>query len=60
MLIIPFVAPYMRISLMIAGPRFSEGRVLAVARAFEKVTEWHKRRPALSPDMPVPEIRRKS
>jgi aspartyl-tRNA(Asn)/glutamyl-tRNA(Gln) amidotransferase subunit A len=38
------------IGLMIAGPRFSEGRVLALARAFEQATEWHKRRPTLTPD----------
>jgi aspartyl-tRNA(Asn)/glutamyl-tRNA(Gln) amidotransferase subunit A len=47
------------IGLMIAGPRFSEGRVLALANAYEKATEWHTRRPTLSPDMPVPAIKRK-
>jgi aspartyl-tRNA(Asn)/glutamyl-tRNA(Gln) amidotransferase subunit A len=44
---------------MIAGPRFSEGRVFALANAYEKATEWHKRRPKLSPDMNVPPIKRK-
>jgi|CXWL01.1.fsa_nt_gi aspartyl-tRNA(Asn)/glutamyl-tRNA(Gln) amidotransferase subunit A len=44
------------IGLMIAGPRFSEGRVLALARAYEQATEWHKRKPKLSPDMPVPPL----
>ena len=34
------------IGLMIAGPRFSEGRVLALAGAFEKATTWHTKRPA--------------
>jgi aspartyl-tRNA(Asn)/glutamyl-tRNA(Gln) amidotransferase subunit A len=47
------------IGLMIAGPRFAEGRVLALAHAYESATEWHKRRPALSSDMPVPPVTRK-
>jgi aspartyl-tRNA(Asn)/glutamyl-tRNA(Gln) amidotransferase subunit A len=47
------------IGLMIAGPRFSEGRVLAFANAYEKATEWHTRRPTLSLDMIVPPIKRK-
>ena len=47
------------IGLMIAGPRFSEGRVLALANAYEKATEWHKHRPKLSADMPVPKYKRK-
>ena len=48
------------IGLMIAGPRFSEGKVLALANAYEKVTEWFTRRPALQPDMAVPAVIRKS
>jgi aspartyl-tRNA(Asn)/glutamyl-tRNA(Gln) amidotransferase subunit A len=44
------------IGLTFAGPRFSEGKLLALARAFEQATEWHKRRPALSPSMPVPPV----
>jgi aspartyl-tRNA(Asn)/glutamyl-tRNA(Gln) amidotransferase subunit A len=48
------------IGLMIAGPRFSEGKVLALANAYEKVTEWNTRRPPLNPDMPVPPVIRKS
>ena len=44
------------IGLMIAGPRFSEGKVLALAQAFERATEWHKRIPPLKPDMPVPPV----
>lgn len=47
------------IGLMIAGPRFSEGRVLALAHAYEKATDWHTRRPKLSLDMTVPAIKRK-
>jgi aspartyl-tRNA(Asn)/glutamyl-tRNA(Gln) amidotransferase subunit A len=45
------------IGLMIAGPRFSEGRVLALARAFEQATDWHKRRPPLTPSTPVPALK---
>jgi aspartyl-tRNA(Asn)/glutamyl-tRNA(Gln) amidotransferase subunit A len=41
---------------MIAGPRFSEGRVLALANAYERATEWHKRKPPLAPDTPVPTL----
>jgi aspartyl-tRNA(Asn)/glutamyl-tRNA(Gln) amidotransferase subunit A len=43
---------------MIAGPRFSEGRVLALAHAYEQATTWHTKRPPLSPNMPVPPINR--
>jgi aspartyl-tRNA(Asn)/glutamyl-tRNA(Gln) amidotransferase subunit A len=46
------------VGLMIAGPRFSEGRVLAVARAFEQATDWHTRRPPITPDTPVPALKR--
>ena len=46
------------VGLMIAGPRFSEGRVLALARAFEDATDWHTRRPPLTPDTPVPPLKR--
>jgi aspartyl-tRNA(Asn)/glutamyl-tRNA(Gln) amidotransferase subunit A len=48
------------IGLMIAGPRFSEGKVLALANSYERVTEWYTRRPSLKPDMPVPPVTRKS
>jgi aspartyl-tRNA(Asn)/glutamyl-tRNA(Gln) amidotransferase subunit A len=44
------------IGLMIAGPRFSEGRILALAQAYERATEWHKRRPPLTPETPVPPL----
>ncbi len=47
------------IGLMIAGPRFSEGRVLALAHAYEQATQWHLRKPKLSPDMTIPPIVRK-
>ena len=44
------------IGLMIAGPRFSEGKVLALAYAYQQATDWHKRRPELTPTTPVPPI----
>jgi aspartyl-tRNA(Asn)/glutamyl-tRNA(Gln) amidotransferase subunit A len=53
-----FSASGLPIGLMIAGPRFSERRVLALANAYEKATDWHARRPKLSPDMAVPAINR--
>jgi aspartyl-tRNA(Asn)/glutamyl-tRNA(Gln) amidotransferase subunit A len=34
------------IGLQIAGPHLQEGRVLALARAYEQATPWHTRRPA--------------
>ena len=48
------------IGLMIAGPRFSEGRVLALAHAYEQATQWHSRKPILSPTMVIPPVTRKS
>jgi aspartyl-tRNA(Asn)/glutamyl-tRNA(Gln) amidotransferase subunit A len=45
---------------MIAGPRFSEGKVLALAHAYEQATEWHLRKPSLSPQMTIPSVNRKS
>ena len=44
------------VGLMIAGPRFSEGKVLALAHAYERATDWHQRKPPLKPDMPVPAL----
>jgi aspartyl-tRNA(Asn)/glutamyl-tRNA(Gln) amidotransferase subunit A len=35
--------------MTIAGPRFSEGRILALAAAYQRVTGWHHRQPPLSP-----------
>ena len=52
-----FTSAGMPVGLMIAGPRFSEARVLAVAAAYEKATDWHTRRPPLRPDMPVPALK---
>lgn len=44
------------IGLMIAGPKFSEGKVLALARAYEQATEWHKRKPPLTADLVAPPV----
>jgi aspartyl-tRNA(Asn)/glutamyl-tRNA(Gln) amidotransferase subunit A len=44
------------IGLMISGPRFSDGKVLALAAAYEKATEWHKRQPPLTPETPKPDV----
>jgi aspartyl-tRNA(Asn)/glutamyl-tRNA(Gln) amidotransferase subunit A len=35
------------IGLTIAGPRFSEGRILALAAAYQRATSWHLQRPPL-------------
>jgi aspartyl-tRNA(Asn)/glutamyl-tRNA(Gln) amidotransferase subunit A len=42
------------IGLMIAGPHFSEGKIFALAQAYERETRWDMRRPLLTPDTPVP------
>jgi aspartyl-tRNA(Asn)/glutamyl-tRNA(Gln) amidotransferase subunit A len=47
----------MPVGLMIAGPHFSEGKIMALARAYELETKWDLRRPPLKPDTPVPPIR---
>ena len=44
------------VGLMIAGPHFAEGKVLALAYAYQQATEWHKRKPDLAPNTPVPPI----
>lgn len=36
------------IGLQIAGPRFAESRVLALAHAYQQVTDWHTRAPPLA------------
>ena len=45
------------VGLMIAGPHFSEGKIMALARAYELETKWDMHRPPLRPDTPVPPIR---
>jgi aspartyl-tRNA(Asn)/glutamyl-tRNA(Gln) amidotransferase subunit A len=44
------------IGLMIAGPHFAEGKVLALAYAYQQATDWHKRKPPLTPATVVPPI----
>jgi aspartyl-tRNA(Asn)/glutamyl-tRNA(Gln) amidotransferase subunit A len=51
-----FTASGLPVGLMIAGPRFSEGKVLALARAFEQATEFHTKVPPIRPDTPVPPL----
>jgi aspartyl-tRNA(Asn)/glutamyl-tRNA(Gln) amidotransferase subunit A len=51
-----FTSAGLPVGLMIAGPRFSEAKVLALARAFEQTTEFHKRKPPINPDTPVPPL----
>lgn len=51
-----FTSGGLPIGLMIVGPNFSEGKVLALAHAYEKSTDWHKRRPPIRPDTPVPAL----
>ena len=51
-----FTSTGLPVGLMIAGPRFSEARVLALARAYEQATEWHKRTPPLQPSTAVPPL----
>lgn len=51
-----FSAAGLPVGLMIAGPRFSEARVLTLATAYERATEWRLRKPPLTPDTPVPAL----
>ncbi|MCC7461212.1 MAG: amidase [Gammaproteobacteria bacterium] len=36
------------IGLQIAGPHFAESRVLALAHGYQRITDWHRRMPALA------------
>jgi aspartyl-tRNA(Asn)/glutamyl-tRNA(Gln) amidotransferase subunit A len=51
-----FTSKGLPVGLMIAGPRFSEGKVLAFAHAFEQATEFHTKMPPIGPDTPVPPL----
>lgn len=44
------------IGLEIAGPHFSESKILAVAQAYEHATQWHAQKPKLRPDTAVPSL----
>ncbi len=47
----------MPVGLMIAGPHFTESKVLALAYAYQQATEWHLKKPPLTPEMAVPPIK---
>ena len=51
-----FTQSGMPIGLMIAGPHFSEGKVLALAYAYQQATSWHTKRPTLTAQTIVPPI----
>jgi aspartyl-tRNA(Asn)/glutamyl-tRNA(Gln) amidotransferase subunit A len=40
-----FTSSGLPIGMQISGPRFGEGKVLALAHAYEQATDWHTRRP---------------
>jgi len=42
------------IGLQIAGPLWGEANVIALAQAFQRETDWHKKKPGLQPDTKVP------
>jgi len=42
-----FTRESMPIGLQITGPRFGEARVLALAHAYQQVTDWHTKRPSI-------------
>ena len=44
------------VGLMICGPHFSESKVFALAAAYEKATQWHLKKPPLTPGTPVPAL----
>jgi aspartyl-tRNA(Asn)/glutamyl-tRNA(Gln) amidotransferase subunit A len=44
------------IGLQISGPNLAEANVLALAHAYQQATEWHKRKPPLTPDAKVPAL----
>ena len=46
------------IGLTLAGPRFSEAKLLALGKAFQAATPWHNRRPGLTPTTAVPRLNR--
>ena len=51
-----FTSSKLPVGLMIAGPRFSEGKVLALAHAYQQATDWHKQQPPIQPDTAVPKL----
>ena len=51
-----FTSKGLPVGLMIVGPRFSEGKVLALAHAFEQATDFHTRKPPIRPETTVPPL----
>jgi aspartyl-tRNA(Asn)/glutamyl-tRNA(Gln) amidotransferase subunit A len=51
-----FSASGLPIGLCISGPHFSEGKILALAKAYESATSWHLRRPPLTADTSLPAL----
>jgi aspartyl-tRNA(Asn)/glutamyl-tRNA(Gln) amidotransferase subunit A len=51
-----FTSKGLPVGLMIAGPRFSEGKVLALAHAFEQATDFHTKKPPIRAETPVPPL----
>jgi len=52
-----FNAKGVPVGLMIAGKPWAEGQVLALAHAYQKSTDWHTKRPRLTPEMVVPALK---
>jgi aspartyl-tRNA(Asn)/glutamyl-tRNA(Gln) amidotransferase subunit A len=46
------------IGLQISGPNLAEVQVLTLAHAYQQATDWHKRKPPLTPDTKVPALSR--
>lgn len=51
-----FTASGLPVGIMIAGPHFAEGRVLALAYAYQQATGWHNKSPPLTSQTEVPPI----
>ena len=51
-----FTSSGLPIGMQISGPRLGEAKVLALAHAYEKATEWHRRKPPLNANTPVPPV----
>jgi aspartyl-tRNA(Asn)/glutamyl-tRNA(Gln) amidotransferase subunit A len=51
-----FAKDGMPIGLQIAGAQWAEVNVFALAHAYQEATEWHKKRPPLTPDAKVPTL----
>ena len=54
-----FTAKGLPVGIMIAGPHFAEGKVLALAHAYQQATPWRSRTPNLTPQTPLPPIEEK-